>query len=180
MRKCSFFLLLGLASVLSAADPAQLQLARDVFIATQGDKNFDRLTAQITQQSAQALNLTSVSLTPAQRDAAVKVQEQIIALLTENNKASVEKLVAIYAEVYTEPELKALKTFFESTEGKAFFEKLPQVGQRMQPAQQAMMAELMPKLKKMIEDGRAAQTAAAPAPAAPAGAPVFTLPSNKP
>ena len=61
MRKCSFFLLLGLASVLSAADPAQLQLARDVVIATQGDKNFDRLTAQITQQSAQALNLTSVS-----------------------------------------------------------------------------------------------------------------------
>jgi hypothetical protein len=178
MKKYSLLLCLGFASSLAAADPSpdQLQLAHDVIKAAQTDKIYNPLIARIQEQSSQALNLGSVSITPEQRDAAIKVQEQVVAMTTEAFKNLVSKMETAYAEVYTESELKAAKAFYESTEGRAMSAKLPQVQQRMAPLQQAMMADLGPKLNKLITDARAAQAAAA----APATPPAFTLPSGKP
>jgi uncharacterized protein len=178
MNKYSLLLCLGFASSLAAADPspAQLQLAHDVIKAAQTDRVYNPLVARITEQSSQALNLGSINITAEQRDAAVKVQEQVLALTNEAVKSLISKMEIAYAEVYTEDELKAAKAFYESPEGRALSAKSPQVAQRMAPLQQAMMADLGPKLNKLITDARTAQAAAA----ASATPPTFTLPSGKP
>lgn len=178
MKKYSLLLCLGFASSLAAADPspAQLQLAHDVIKAAQTDKVYNPLIARIQEESSKALNLGSISITPEQRDAAVKVQEQVLALTNEAVKNLISKMEAAYAEVYTETELKAAKAFYESPEGRAMSAKSPQVAQRMTPVQQAMMAELSPKLNKLITDARTAQAAAATV----TNPPAFTLPAGKP
>jgi hypothetical protein len=176
VKKIPFVILcLALISSLHAAEPGQLELARKVIKATQFDRVFDQMGAQMQQMAMQSMNQSAPNQTPAQKEAATKVLDEIMKLSMDSAKAMLEKVDVIYAEVYSEAELKAMLTFFDSPEGKSMLQKQPQVMQHMMPLVQGMQKELMPKIQQIVQKAKAeADAAATTATPVPAPAPLPT------
>ncbi|MGA1197950.1 MAG: DUF2059 domain-containing protein, partial [Candidatus Latescibacterota bacterium] len=57
--------------------------------------------------------------------------------------------IELYAEVFTEDELKGLINFYESPIGKAYIKKQPELTQKSMMLSQKMMMKVMPKLPGM-------------------------------
>ncbi len=179
MKTTSLVLLcLGLIASLGAAETApppaattaQIELAGKVIKATQFDRIFDQMGVQMQQMAAQSMNLSNPNLTPAQKESATKLMGEVMKLSMDAAKSMLSKIDVIYAEVYSEAELKAMLAFFESSEGKSMLQKQPQIMQRMMPLIQDMQKDLVPKIQKITEKAKADADAAAPAtaPALPA------------
>jgi len=174
----SIILGLALLSSLRAADapapatpaaapaPAQLELAHKVIKATQFDRIFDQLGAQMQQMAAQSMGFAGGPQSTAEKEAATKVLGEVTKLSIDAAKSMLEKVDGVYAEVYSEAELKAMLAFFESPEGKSMILKQPQIMQHMMPLVKSMQAELMPKIQGIVEKAKT-EAAAAVAPAAP-------------
>jgi hypothetical protein len=138
----------------TAPDPASVDLAHQVIKAMHADRMFDQMSAQMQQMAAQSINLNSANLTPQQKEAAAKMSSQIMALSMDAAKGLLSKMDVIYAQVYSEAELKAMKAFFESPEGMSMIQKQPQIMQKLMPYVQIMQRDLGPKIQKIIQDSR--------------------------
>ncbi|MBI2513946.1 MAG: DUF2059 domain-containing protein [Opitutae bacterium] len=145
-----------------AVDAAKLALAREVIAAMQADKMLDRMTAQMKQMAMQMTALPS-DTPPAKRAKAEALSNKIMDLSMEAAKGMIAKMDALYAEVYSEAELKAMKAFFASPEGQSMLAKQPQVMQRVMPLAQAMQTELMPKIQQLVQQAQAEEAAEAAA-----------------
>jgi hypothetical protein len=104
----------------------------------------------------------SATATPEERQKAEALQGKIIELSMESAKGMIAKMDHIYADVYSEAELIAMKTFFTSAEGKSMLAKQPQVMAKLMPLMQEMQRELMPKMQKLMEEARTPEPAAKP------------------
>jgi len=162
---------LALVSPVIAAEPAQLELAQKVIKASQFDRIFDQMAAQMKQMASGSLNLSNPELTPAQKEAATKTIEEITTLASDATKAVLQKVDSIYAEVYSESELKAMLAFFASPEGQSMLQKQPQVMQRMMPLVQGMQRELMPKIQQIVQKARTESGVSTPAGPSPLPSP---------
>ncbi|HLP24906.1 MAG TPA: DUF2059 domain-containing protein, partial [Acidobacteriota bacterium] len=134
-------------SAAPAVDPAKLALARDVISAMQADKMFDGMAAQMKQMAMQMSPLPA-DATPEQKARAEKFLGRIMDLSMTSAKAMIAQMDQVYAELFTEGELKAIKAFYTSPEGQSMIAKTPQAMQRVMPAIQAMQRDLMPKLQQ--------------------------------
>jgi hypothetical protein len=164
--------LLALTTTAFAQDnnPAKLALAREAIAALKADKMIDGMTAQIKQMATQmSASSLPADATPAQRKAADDFEAKILDLSKESTKAMIAQMDQVYADIYSEAELKAMIVFFKSPEGESMMAKQPQVMQRMMPLVQSMQRELMPKMQQLTEDLKT-QMEAAKAPAAPPAA----------
>lgn len=123
--------------------------------------------AQVKQMATQALNAAGHESTPAQQEIVEQTIDKVMALTLESSKAMLEKTDVIYAEVYSEAELKTILAFFQSAEGKSMILKQPQIMQRMMPLVQGMQQDLMPKIQHIVEEAKAAEAAAATPAATP-------------
>ena len=149
--------LLALApAAFAQTDPAKLAVAREVITAMQVDKMFDGMIAQMKQMSAQMAVLPP-DATETQRQAAAAMQDKVMELSMGMVKDMVGKMDVIYADVYTLPELNAMKAFFMSPEGRSMNAKQPQVMAKMMPLMQEMQSELMPKIQKIVGEAKAAK-----------------------
>jgi uncharacterized protein len=63
-----------------------------------------------------------------------------------------EDYITIYAETFTEDELKGAVAFYKSPAGKAFSQKQPEVMRRSMELSQRMMLKFMPKIQTMTKD----------------------------
>lgn len=171
VKKTSLILLcLALISPLRASDPATVELARQVIKASQFDKVFDQLGAQMQQMAAQSINLAASNQTPAQKEAATKLMGEVTKLSMESAKKLLDNVDVIYADVYSEAELRAMLAFFNSAEGKSMIQKQPLIMQHMMPLVQEMQKDLMPKMQQLIQKAKAeaeAANVAAPTPEVP-------------
>ena len=145
----------------AAPDPANIDLAHQVIKAMHADRMFDQMSAQMQQMAAQSVKTNSANMTPEQRAIASKMSSQIMALSMDTAKGLLSKMDVIYAEVYSEAELKAMKAFFESPEGMSMLAKQPQIMQKLMPFVQVMQKEIGPKIQKITEEARAEEQAAA-------------------
>ena len=102
-------------------DAAKLALARDTITAMQVEKMFDGMAVQMKQMAAQMAQLPTEA-TPEQRAAAEALQGKVMDLVMASAKGTIAKMDQIYADVYSEAELKAMKTFFSSPEGRSMQE----------------------------------------------------------
>ena len=156
------------------SQPANIALAQQVIKAMHADRMFDQMSAPMQQMAAQSINQNSANLTPQQQALAQKMSSQIMALSMDAAKNLITKLDVIYAQVYSEAELKAMKAFFESPEGMSMLQKQPQIMQKLMPYVQTMQRDLGPKIQAIIQDARAeerAQATAAAQTAAPGATP---------
>lgn len=153
-----------------APDAAKLALAREVITAMQADKLIDRMTGQMKQMASQMSGL-SPDMPPEQRARAEATQGKIMELSMEMSKTLLSKMDTIYADVFTEPELKAMKAFYSSPEGASAQLKQADVAKRMMPLVQELQRGLMPKIQQIMAEAQAEEAkAAAPMPA-PVAAP---------
>lgn len=139
----------------TAPAPAQLELAREVIKATQFDRMFDQMGAQMQKIAAQQLNVSSPEATAAQKEAAGKVMSEVMTISMEAAKQMLAKVDTIYAEVYSEAELKAMLAFFASPEGQSMLQKQPQIMQHMMPLIQEMQKEIGPKIQAIVQKAKA-------------------------
>lgn len=152
----------------AAPDSAKLALAREVIQAMQVDKMFDGIQAQMKQMALQtAANSLPAGATPAQRARAEAFQSKIMELSMAAVKNMTAQMDTLYAEVYSEAELAAMKAFFSSPEGQSMIAKQPQVMQRVMPLAQAMQRDLMPKIQRLVEEAQAEEAKSAAAVSAP-------------
>jgi uncharacterized protein len=142
---------LALTTLAFGADNPRLQLAREVIKATNADQMLDQMFSQMHQMALQSNPTPGQPLSPeqqARRDARAK---QVMDLTIEASREVLSKMDAVYAEVYTEKELLAMKTFFESPEGRSMMAKQPALMQQMMPLIQDMQRSLMPKLQALSQ-----------------------------
>lgn len=66
--------------------------------------------------------------------------------------------IAIYAETYTEEELRGLVAFYSSPAGRAFTKKQPELTQRSMQLAQKQMFEWLPKIRAMTKEAMEAGT----------------------
>ena len=164
--------LLALATGAFAQDnnAAKLALAREVITASQMDKMFDNMSAQMKQMTSQMVQLPA-NATPEQREAFTVFQGKVMDLSMGMAKDLVANADLIYAEVYSEAELQAIKAFFLSPEGQSMIAKQPKIMALLMPIVQDMQRKLMPQLKVLADEFKAdmkAKAAAAKAAEAPA------------
>jgi hypothetical protein len=106
--------------------------------------------------------------TPEKRKQAEELQGKIMDLSMNAAKAMIGKMDQVYADVFSEAELKAITAFYNSPEGQSMVAKQPQILTHIMPLVQDMQRELMPKIKQLVDE---AQAAAKAAPAKPAETP---------
>lgn len=133
---------------------AKLALAREVITASQMDKMVDGMAAQMKQMASQMLQLPAKA-TPAQRELTEKFMGKVMDLSTDMAKDIVDNADLIYAKVYTEAELNAMKAFFLSPEGQSMIAKQPQIMALLMPVVQDIQRQLMPKMKALGEEFQA-------------------------
>jgi hypothetical protein len=158
--------LLALATGAFAQDNnnAKLALAHEAIAAMHADKMFDGLAAQMKQMATQMAPMPA-GATPEQRQAMETMQGKIMDLSMEAAKGMLTQMDQVYADVYSEAELKAMKAFFLSPEGQSMMAKQPQVMQHVMPLIQSMQRDLMPKIQKLVEETKASVEAAKAKPA---------------
>lgn len=157
MKKILLLAVLAFSPAAFAQDnAAKLALAREAIAAMQADKMFDGMAVQMKQMAAQFSALPA-DATPEQRQKAEELQGKIMDLAMNEAKVMIGKMDAIYANVYSEAELRAMLTFFKSPEGQSMMAKQPQVMAQIMPLVQEMQQSLMPKMQAIIEEAKAAK-----------------------
>lgn len=152
------------------ADAAKLALAREVIIASQMDKMFDSMAGQMKQMFGQMAQIPA-NATPEQREVIATFQGRVMDLSMGMAKDLVANADLIYAKVYSEAELHAMKAFFLSPEGQSMIAKQPQIMTLLMPIMQDIQRKLMPQMKALGDEFKAemkALTEAAKAEAAKA------------
>jgi hypothetical protein len=144
------------SSAFAQTDPAKLAVAREVITAMHVDKMFDGMVAQMKQMSAQ-MSALPADATDEQRKAAEATQAKVMDLSFSMAKDLIGKMDGIYADVYTLPELNAMKAFFLSPEGQSMNAKQPQIMAKIMPLMQEMQRDIMPKIQKLAEEAKAAK-----------------------
>lgn len=127
----------------------QLALAREAITAVQTDKMFDSIGPQLRQMAVQDAGLSD-SLPPEKRAKAEELIGKIMDLSMNETKALVSKMDTIYAEVYSEAELRAIIAFFTSTEGRSMLSKQTEIMARIMPLAQEMQRRLLPQTQALI------------------------------
>jgi len=144
-------------------DPAKLALAREVITVMKADRMFDAMAAQMKQSAASVTSLPPTA-TAEQRQKASELQDKIVSLSMEAAKGMVSRMDEVYADVYSVPELKAMKAFFSSSEGSSMLAKQPQIMAHVMPMVQEMQRTLIPKVQHLVEEAKLNEPASAPAP----------------
>lgn len=133
---------------------ANLALAREVMAAMKADAMIDGMMAQMKQLAMQSA-VVPAEATPEQRQKAEKLQADIMDLSMKSAKTMVAQMDQVYADVYSEAELRAMKAFFLSPEGQSMLAKQPQVMGRVVPLMQKMQQELMPEIQRLVAASKA-------------------------
>jgi len=156
-------LLLAILALVTGAvaqeNPATLALAREVITIMKADQMFDSMAAQMKQMASQ-MATPPPGATPEQIKQATELQSKIMDLSMASAKGMIAKMDHLYAEVYNETELKAMKEFFSSSAGQSMLSKQPQIMGKLMPMIQEMQRDLMPKVKQAVEEAKAKQAAA--------------------
>lgn len=146
----ALLLAVGLSAA-HASDADRLQLARDVIKATQADKMLDAMTGQLQQMVADQMKASGSNLPPDKLAQLQAAQKEVVAISIESAKAMMTKLDQVYADVYSEEELLAIKAFFESKAGRSMMDKQSALMQRMMPLINQMQQDMMPKVQEVMK-----------------------------
>ena len=137
------------------ADPARLAQAREVI----GAMKLDRVYEGLGQQMQQMASMMARGAKPGDTDKHMAaIQMKIAALSIESKKELLDQLAGVYAETFSQEELEAMRAFYESPVGKTMVDKQPLVAQRIYPLISQAQRDLLPRIKKIVQD----ETGAAP------------------
>lgn len=167
MRNLTIFLavfFLALAKPV-AADPSvdqRLALAKEVLKLTRATDVIENMMPSMIQQQMQLLESMGgqKALTDVQKAAVEKAVADFTAVFAESFAPLMDEMAGLYAEKFSEEDLRALRDFYRSDVGKRFIdggvELVPQVAQL---SQAWSTKHLIPAAQKMNADLKAVMTA---------------------
>lgn len=141
MKKTIVIIALGISILMGAAhaqEPAKLALSEKLLTVMEMQKTIEQSFSAITKM---------IPGNAAQSPEAKNVFDMIMKELSWANIK--DGYIKLYAEVFTEEELKGLISFYESPAGQAFVKKQPELTQKSMALSQQMMMKIMPKLQGM-------------------------------
>lgn len=152
----------------TTASPAKLALAEKVLVAMRTEENL-KSTLVIVQKSMSGMTRSMLG------DQADKVTAEELAAMDKGQALAIgivqkelswnalkKEFIQLYAETYTEPELKAMYAFYSSPEGVSILEKTPVATARSLQIVQARMVTIMPKVQAEIKKSMEAAHTATP------------------
>jgi uncharacterized protein len=127
-----------------ADSTAREALVRRYFKAMEFERLMDSMVASMTPVMVEQTAKHNPELTAEQRQMIADVVQQ--AMHEVMTPKLIEMNVSIYAEAFSESELRALVTFYESPEGRAIMRKTP----ALMPKAAAIARELMPQMEQEV------------------------------
>ena len=128
------------ASAAEAVSPARLALARELVEAAGGQEN---MSAMAQQMSHTMLTGLGQGMPDAPEPVVQAMRTAINATLEDSMPDLVSASVEIYAQTFTDDELKAMTQFYRTPAGRAMVQKMPALGARLGTA----MAPLQVRMK---------------------------------
>ncbi len=114
------------------------------------EKSFDMVNQMMTAQMKQMGVFSDDAISDKAQDVIQKTMDLVM------KEMSWDKLkgdyISIYAETFTEEELKGAIKFYKSPIGKKFIEKQPELMRKSMQISQKQMTTLMPKIQKLTEE----------------------------
>jgi uncharacterized protein len=166
----------ALVQPLRAQEDTRRKLAEELLTLMDVQENIEEAFEAIKEM--QVSQLKGMGLSGEASDRAQSMQEKVMDVIAE--ELSWDKLkddyIAIYADTFSEEELKGLLEFYQSPVGQKFISKNPELMKKTMEVTQKQLAVMMPKIQQItmggMEESSEAPAAAAPAlPAAPSEAP---------
>lgn len=116
------------------------------------ESSIDGMDGMMKDMMSQALGQQKV--TPEQQKAIDQLPAKILALFKEDFKYALLKpiFIQIYSESFSQNEIDAMLTFYQTPAGTAVIDKMPIVMQKSMKMTQEMMAKTMPKMIQMLEE----------------------------
>jgi hypothetical protein len=117
------------------------------------EKSFDVAKQMIPAQMEKMAQEAGDTAAPADMQGLTGRMMDMIAEEFSWNKLKAD-YIALYAETFTEQELKDMVAFYKSPAGQAYINKQPELMKRSMELTQKLMMKIMPKIRAMTEDVR--------------------------
>lgn len=160
---------MGGSIVFSQEQQSKQALAEELLVLMKVNETVEQSMAMVKQmmpaqmdQAAQASGQTNIP--PDVKNKAGQMMDMIIKEMSWEKMK--EDYIALYADTFTEEELKGLIAFYKSPVGQALAKKTPELTKKSMELSQKMMVKLMPKIQAMTQDYKCAPQPAIPEPKA--------------
>jgi len=156
--KKRIWVLVGIAAVLfvglpqSAKGDNRRALAEELINITQVQEGMEEGMAAMKQMVISQTRQTAKNMGETNSESVVAMQEKMLDFITEEMswKKIKDEYISIYADTYTEEELKGQIDFYKSPLGQALVKKQPELRKRNMEFTQKLMMQLMPKIQAML------------------------------
>jgi hypothetical protein len=146
----------GLLSLSYAQEDVRKQLAEELLLLMEVDKNIEKTFGMMKQmQMEQVKNIgLPKELSKEDSEKIASMQGNIMDIMVKEwgwDKLK-EDFIDIYATVFTKEELEGIIAFYKTPVGQKFIKKQPELMQKFMEISQKQMATIMPKIQKAIQD----------------------------
>jgi hypothetical protein len=151
-KTASLTLAVLLLSAVAAFAGSREDLARQMLRLTDMQKLMDQVVDQV--QQIQLAQLESLDIPADKREQTTAFQNRLMKKVFDAMSWQVmePEYVKLFADVYSEEELKAIVAFFKSPAGQSMLNKQPELLQKSMSLSQQRMQAVMPELQRMIRD----------------------------
>jgi len=123
------------------------------------EKSFAMIKQMIPAQMEKVKQVTGQTNMPANVSGQTDKMMDMMALELSWDKMK-EDYITLYADTFTEEELKGIIAFYKSPAGQAFIKKQPELMKRSMEMSQKAMLQIMPKILAMTKEQETVPTAA--------------------
>jgi hypothetical protein len=146
---------IGAACFANAQDQSRRALAEELLNVVQVKETTEKAFTMIQQVVDSQLEKMKSEAGPGAKSAEASTRiDKIMGLVKQ--EFSWEKMkdeyINLYAETFTDAELKDIITFYKTPAGQAFIKKQPDLMKRSMEVTQKRMAEIMPKIQAMTKE----------------------------
>ena len=144
-----------LAAPAAAQDEVRMKLATRLLELLEARKMIERQTDAVMKSQLEAIAAVGqgAGMPPGEIKKIEALQGEVRDLIMKEIgwDTIVKDGIPIYASLFTEEELRAMITFFETPAGRAWIQKSPEVTSRMVQIMQTRMTTIMPKVMELIK-----------------------------
>ena len=140
-------------SIANAEEARNRALAEELLDAMEMQKTIEKSFEMVKQMIPAQMKQMGVSENASSDKAQEATQETMDLIMKEMSWDKLkDDYISIYAETFTEEELEGLVAFYKSPIGRKFIEKQPELMKRAMEVSQRQMMDIMPKVRKLVEE----------------------------
>ena len=134
-------------------DTSRHALAEELLVLMDTQKNIEKSFEMVKQMQFSQLQEMVPQTEGSSKQAQSVIKETMDIVSQEMSWDKIkDDYIRIYADTFTEEELKGIVRFYKTPIGQKFIEKTPELMRKSMEISQKQMRELMPKIQKMIKE----------------------------